>query len=150
MTTLYVLIACILSAIAYRAGGMSKDDNAKPTWIPKWMRLSVTRDIGCSLVLLGLTVLIFGHSGIWWAYLLYFGLSWAALSTYWDWLFGYDNYFMHGLGCSLAAFPLLWCGVEWNIFVTRAIICTLGMGVWSMFIDKDYIEEEGRGVFFII
>ena len=52
MKVIAIILGSIISAVLYRAGGMDKDDNAKPEWIPKWLRHSIVRDIGCSLVTL--------------------------------------------------------------------------------------------------
>jgi hypothetical protein len=82
--------------------------------------------------------------------LLFYILSGAALSTYWDFLFGYDNYWVHGFFCGLAGVPLIWAGIPWPLIVGRLIICTVGMGLWSKLVGKDYVEEMGRGVFFIL
>lgn len=67
-----LMIAGVLSAALYRLGG-AHGYNTK------------FRDIGCPLVLLGAVIALFGlRIGSWWAYLLCFGLSWGALTTYWD------------------------------------------------------------------
>lgn len=148
---IWIIAACILSAVVYRAGGMSKEDTAKPIWIPKFIRNSWTRDWICPLIALIALWLLDGFKlSYWWAYLLFWGLSGGALSTYWDWLFKEDNFYAHGLGCGLAGIPLLWCGVPWEIIVLRSIICTIGMGVWSEFESKALREELGRGVVFIL
>ena len=149
--TLGVLIACIISGTLYRAGGMSKDKEANPTWIPMWLRKSWVRDWLCPAFLL-LPLLCFWRpsSLLDWGLLLpYYGLSGAALSTYWDWLFGEDNFYAHGFGCGLAGFCLI-TFVPWWILTLRLIICTVGMGLWSKWQDNDVWEECGRGVFFIL
>lgn len=139
MIKLLVFLLCIFSsAWLYRAGGKGKPHNTK------------YRDIGCPLVLLGLVIVFFGlKMTFWWAYVLTFGLSWGALTTYWDFLFGYDNFYMHGLGCGLAALPLCMV-IPWWIVLLRAINCMVGMGLWSKFISNDVKEESGKGVLFII
>ena len=129
-----ILVACVLSGILYRLGGWKKG-NTK------------FRDMGCPTVLLILAGLLFGFN--WWSFLLSFGLSFGALTTYWDFIFKKDNFFAHGLACGLAGIPLI-AIVPWWIILTRIIVCTLGMGLWSKFIGNDVIEETGRGVFFIL
>ena len=136
---LMILVASILSAILYRMGGKGKPYNTK------------YRDMGCPTVLLALVASLFGLKlGFWWVYLLLFGLSFGALTTYWDFLFkDKDNFWMHGFMCALPG--LLLCFViPWWIPVIRLIICTVGMGWWSKIIGNDVVEECGRGVFFII
>lgn len=132
-----VLLGAVLSAILYRMGGSDK-------WNTKW------RDIGCPLVLLGLVIALFGFKmAFWWVYAITFSLSWGALTTYWDWLFGYDNFYAHGFGCGLAA--LLLCFViPWWIVLIRLTICIVGMGLWSKLIKRDVPQECGRGVLFIL
>lgn len=136
-----ILIACILSGILYRCGGKGKPYNTK------------YRDLGCPFVLIALVLLTNNHTinitG--WVMLgLSFGLSFATLTTYWDWLFKEDNFYAHGFAIGLAGIPLIWCGVPLWIILTRIVICSLGMGLWSKWIGNDVAEETGRGVLFII
>lgn len=152
MIILFILIACIVSAILYRAGGMGQEPTAEPKWIPTWLRKSWVRDWLLPGVLLFSVFSFLGPFS--WLFLgmclLSYILSGAALSTYWDWLFGYDNFYAHGFFCGLAGVPLIWAGVPWPLIVGRIVICTVGMGLWSKFAGKDYVEEMGRGVFFIL
>ena len=144
-------IACVISAILYRAGGMGKEETANPKWMPMWLRKSWCRDWLLPALFL-ITVLCFWRpsSLLDWVMLLpYYGLSGGSLSTYWDWLFGEDNYYAHGFGCGLAGFCLI-TFVPWWVLTLRLIICTVGMGWWSKKQDIDWIEEMGRGVFFIL
>ncbi len=130
-------IACVLSGILYRMGGSDKYDT-------KW------RDAGCPLVFLAAVWLLDGISfSYWWTYLLFFGASWGMLTTYWDKLFGYDNYYVHGLGCGLAGLFLIPV-IPWWILVARIVICSVGMGLWSNSTTYDVKEEVGRGVLFIL
>jgi hypothetical protein len=101
------------------------------------------------LILVGLSVLLYGVSSAWWGYLLTFGLSWAALSTYWDFLFGEDNFWFSGLICGVAGMPLLMCGVPWQVLVLRLAIVTIGWGIWSAIMGWDVAEEMGRGGLFV-
>lgn len=134
---IWVILACILSGILYRMGGAK---GYHTLW----------RDIGCSLVLLCLVGLLNGLNEPFWGYILTFGFSWLALSTYWDWLVGYDSHLLHGLGCGLAGIPLVFIGVPvWIVFL-RLTICSLGMWLWSKYVTNDVKQEMGRGVFFII
>ena len=146
-----LFITTIISAILYRAGGMSKDDTAKPKWIPKWLRKSWVRDWLCPACLLLALFLFWRPSSLLgWAMLLpYYGLSGGALSTYLDSIFGYDNFYAAGFLCGLAAFPLM-VFVPWWILVIRLVICTVGWGLWSKWQGNDVAEEMGRGVLFIL
>ena len=78
----------------------------------------------------------------------YYGLSGAALSSYWDFT-GKDNFYLAGLGCGLAGFCLITFVPRW-ILTLRIIICSVGMGYFSSIIGFDELEEEVRGVFFIL
>jgi len=136
MNILYIVIACVLSGILYRLGGTSKGT--------KW------RDLGCPTILMALVILLFGFKPqYWWLYLLFFGSSFGALTTYWDSLFGYDNFWFHGFMIGAAGL-FLTTVVPWPIILVRIIVCTVGMGLWSKLISKDILEECGRGVFFIL
>lgn len=151
-TALGVLIACVISAILYRAGGMGKEPTANPKWMPIWLRKSWVRDWLCPAVFL-LCIFSFWRPYSWLGWFLLlpcYGLSGGALSTYWDWAFGgNDNYYAHGFFIGLAGFFLL-PFVPWWALALRLIICTLGMGFFSKLIDFDELEEEIRGAFFIL
>ena len=148
MAPLIWLAVSGISATLYRVGGMSKDDEARPKWVPKWLRRSWVRDWLIPLVSLGYLLTLWGlqNSTGWLLLLPCILLNSGALSTYWDWLFKEkDNFYMHGFMCSLALFPLYWAGIHWYAILIRAVVCALGMGVWSNIMDKDIIEEGGRG-----
>jgi len=82
MKILLWLIFSILSGFAYRFGGSAK----KGDWLD-FARNTKTRDIGCSLLFLCLFWALQGFKmGFWKAYLITFGLTFGALTTYWDWL----------------------------------------------------------------
>ena len=135
-----ILIASILSGVLYRLGGWEKG-NTK------------FRDLGCPAVGVGLLLLTNNSpsNAFGWVTLgLSFGLSFGALTTYWDRIFGYDNFYAHGLGCGLAGIPLIWADVPLWIVLARLTLCTVGMGLWSKLINHDITEEFGRGVIFIL
>jgi predicted membrane-bound dolichyl-phosphate-mannose-protein mannosyltransferase len=104
------------------------------------------RDLGCPAVLTGLLWYLFGWH---WIYILTFGLSFASLTTYWDWLFKKDNFYMHGFAIGVAVLPLMVTIPLWIILV-RCLVTTVGMGLWSKWIGNDVVEEVGRGVLFIL
>ena len=116
----------------YRWGGSDK------TWHGK------ERDWGCSLATVLALWLLLGWS--WW-YVAVFGLSWAALSTYWKrsgdckWY----HWAMHGAGVGLACLPLYAIGVPlWRILF-RAIFLAILMTVVSEASDDVWVEELSRG-----
>lgn len=134
VSLLALLIAVLLSSILYRLGGIGKPFNTK------------FRDFGCPTVLIALLTFIFGWHYV---YILVFGLSFGALTTYWDKLFGYDNFWFTGFMYGVAGLPLCWF-IPWYIPVIRLVICTIGCGWWSKIQDNATVEEMGRGAFFIL
>jgi hypothetical protein len=138
---IWVIGLSILSGICYRLGGSAKKGN----WLD-FARNSKTRDVGCSLLSLGLFI---GQKGVnlsfWWLYAIAFGASWGFLTTYWDFITGEDNFYLHGLFCGLAFIPLHWVGLSWWVIGIRAIACAVLMGIWSALIGWDIAEEFGRG-----
>lgn len=73
------------------------------------------------------------------------GLMFAALGTYYDPIFGYDNYYAHALGVALACFPMSIGESHYIGFAIRAIICCVAVGLWSKLETNDVREEFGRG-----
>jgi hypothetical protein len=144
---IWLLLSCS-SGILYRAGGMDKGNLARPKWIPVWLRQSWIRDWLIPLVSLGLMLTLWQpNNALGWISLLpCIALNGAALSTYWDWLFGYDNFYFHGFGCGLALLPLIFAGLAWQWILVRAIVLGLSMGLWSFIVGNDEIEEYGRGL----
>lgn len=140
MGILIVLIACAISSFLYRLGGQGGFKNAK-----------LIRRLGCSLVFTIMVALLFHPINIisYLCLLVSMGLSYGALTTYLDSIFGYDNYWAAGLLCGLAGLPLIYF-IPWWIIVLRIVINTVGQGYWSKIQDNDTIEECGRGVFFIL
>ncbi len=152
MNILLLLLFTVIYALAYRAGGTGKEDEAKPKWIPKWLRKSWVRDWLCPLFVYG-SLLLFYQPCLWWEWLLLvlcYPLLGASLSTYWDWLFGFDNYWFAGFVCGIASFPLIFCGFTWWTILLRAILVAVLWGVWSLFWAEDWVEEFGRGAIIVL
>jgi len=137
------LIALAISAVLYRCGGMSKDATAKPTWIPVWARERLVRRWGCPLLSI-LYLILFGLSCAWWVHAIVFVCAWLAITTYWDDVFGEDNFYMHGLVLGLAYLPYFMV-IPWYAILTRAVIMSIFMGLWCKFWINDVAEEFGRG-----
>lgn len=140
-------IAFILSSIAYRAGGMSKEEKH---WIPKFMRRSWVRDWLCPACGLGVILSWWQPGSLidWLMVLSYYSLSGAALSIYWDVIFKEDNFYMHGFMIGLASFPLYWAGISWYAILISAGISGLLMGLLSAKTGNVNKEEYGRGAIF--
>lgn len=79
-----------------------------------------------------------------WAYLLTFGLMVASVSTYWDFLFGYDQHFFHGFMIGLSLAPIACATGHWLGLIPAVALSTLWMGVWSKVWKWDVAEEFGR------
>jgi len=137
-----------VTAVLYRLGGSSKEDQEKEYgWIPKWMRnIPKKRDAFSNITIL-LGAFLMGVQGDFWlGWVLAFGLMWASLSSYWDWLFKYDNFWFHGFMCGLSFMPLvIWGNVSWTALVVRSLLSGLLVGWWSITNGDAYKEEKGRG-----
>jgi hypothetical protein len=140
MTWVISIIAGVLTATFGWAGGRG-DDYADKHGYPRWMFQSWVRDwlIGpvCAIA-----AWLFGiHS--WWL-LLMIAATGGALSTYWDFLFGYDNFYFHGFMVGLAAFPIAIVSGHWWLFAVRCVFMAVWMGGWSALISEPNLEEAGR------
>jgi len=139
-----LLVLSCLSACAYRAGGLGQDSQEKwSAWIPKWLRHSWVRDWLCPMC-----ILIMWFPGwnnyIWW-WLGAYGATGGFLSTYWDFLWGWDNYWWSGFFVGLAALFLIGLGVAWWLLLIRAfVVAVLWGGICALTADAD-IEEYSRG-----
>ena len=144
MTILLLLLLSVVCACCYRMGGCSPEDLKKEWgWVPSWIRnFPKKRDVGCNIVTLGGAALI-GITAPWLAWLLAFGLMWASLSTYWDFLFGFDNHWFHGFVIGMSLLPVLF---HWGI-ILYAVPLALFMGLWSLLNGNATWEELGRGFF---
>jgi len=77
----------------------------------------------------------------WWVYIIVFGLHWAALSSYWDFMFGYDNFWFSGFVTGLAILPMIFINVAvWPILVLRAGLLSI---VWGM-LHKWLANKPGK------
>lgn len=147
MNIIYVILLSVVSAILYRMGGCSPADlQAEWGWVPAPIRnFPKKRDVLANIVKL-LAVFILGMNAPFWAYFLSFGLLWASLSTYWDELFGYDNFYFHGFMCQFSLLPLAFFGGFLD-FGVRCIVLALAIGLWSKYNGNATKEELGRGFF---
>jgi hypothetical protein len=145
---LILLTAC--SAILYRCGGASKEEGHEDfPFLPSWFLNTKARDVGCSLcttLAAALAFAAFGVSVPWWSHILAFGTLWGMLTTYWDFGFGFDNYWFHGFMCGMAAiWYCIFGDLLWWIVGARAVYIALFMGIWCIIFQNDVIEECGRG-----
>ncbi len=141
-----IVISGIISGICYRFGGSAKRGNWLDIARHRWVRGAI-----CPLLALLLYIYLKGfHLSFWWAYLAFYGLSYAAISTYWDFLCGFDNHWLHGFFLGLASIPLYWVGVHWWAILIRTIACAVLIGAWSAIWKWDIAEEWGRGFIFTV
>ena len=139
------IILSLLSGILYRAGGMGKEDDAKPKWIPKKIRNTKVRDLGIPAI--GIITMII-LNGWHWIYPLCFLAVFGAQTTYLK-KKGKDatalNWFLVGLLFSIAWIPFTIITHNWLGFLYRTIIVTVFTTLWSQFNDDVFVEEFGRG-----
>jgi hypothetical protein len=145
--TLAVIIASIISAGFYRLGGIGGK------YFKSWMRDWLIPPLAYGLLyFLRPPVNLIG----WLMILPAIALTGAALTTYLDSIFGYDNFAMHGFLIGLGAFPMFWYGSAWWIILVRAILLGAFMGGLNWWVHKysikysDWIEELGRGFVIVL
>lgn len=111
------------------------------------------RDVGCSIVVVFAVILLQGwQPSFWWVYLAIFGLHWAAFSTYWDKVFGYDNFAFSGLVVGLALSPILFIDPSlWWVVALRSIVLAVAWWALNKFLPekvliwkRDVVEEFSR------
>ena len=133
------IICIVLSGILYRLGGagkLAKDDG----W--NFARRSFVRDWIIPIPVIISLWQLFGLDCKWYLYLIMWGLMGLALSTYYDPIFKYDNFFAHGAGVGLSIFPLFWTGVYWYSILIYTILMGLGMGIISHKLKKTAVIKE--------
>ena len=89
-----------------------------------------------------------------WAHVAYFGLAWAALSTYWD-RWGTDDvewyeWLITGIGYALAVLPYAIATGQWEAFWAHAA-AQIGLFMAVRLGSKNvWVEECGSGASIII
>ena len=132
-----LLILTLICAILYRLGGYGKPFKS---WMRDWLIPP----------LIYAWLLYYRHPGALWGYLLVLpaiGLTGAALTTYLDSIFGYDNFYAAGFLVGLGAIPFMFAGIAWWIILIRAVVLGLCWGAWCKFFGNDWVEELSRGAF---
>jgi len=147
MVWIWLILLSVVAGCFYRMGGCGPADlQAEWGWVPAPIRnFPKKRDVLSNIVTL-FAAGVAGVSGPWWAWILAFGLIWASLSTYWDEIFGYDNFFAHGFMIALSMLPLAFFGDPLSLGI-RCVILAVLMGVWSYVLGNATLEELGRGFF---
>lgn len=135
----------LVSAGLYRLGGMGDDGRKEFPKLPGWLFNTKVRDWGCPIIA-AIWMVIFDVSSNVWIHTISFLLFWGALCTYWDRLFKYDNFYMHGFMCGMAYVGFALAGdVHWGLVLARSIVTGMIMGVVCDLTANDYVEEFTRG-----
>jgi hypothetical protein len=146
-----LLLLSILSAILYRAGGLSKEAQEKwSKWIPKWMRHTSIRDWLCPLCCVGVLLPYINSLADVGMVTLFYGATGGLLTTYWDEMFGFDNFWFSGFAIGLAGLFLIPLGIAWQLLVLRAFLLAILWGGWCAYFGDADVEEYGRGFFLVI
>ena len=140
-----IFMLTILSGVFYRLGGWGGEGRKKYPSAPAWLFDTKARDIGCTLCCWAGMITLFGLGIPWYIHLASFLMLFGSLTTYWDFLFGYDNHYIHGLACGVAYFPYAIISGDWVGFAVRAVALAVSMGLISQLSGDDVIEEVGRG-----
>ncbi len=134
MIIIYIVLISLFAGFLYRLGGIGKPYK---TWMRDWL-----------IPLVGILTLIFlfKYEAKWYAHALVFGLTGGAFTTYWDDIFGYDNFYAHGAMLALASFPYcIWGPMAWWVLAIKVVVAGLAMGLWCDYFSNHIVEEGGRG-----
>jgi len=152
MTIFFIILLSIASSICYRAGGWGNEGRIKFPRLPGWLFNTKARDVGCGLCtiwaffLLKPTFLPWVSTWmVWVVSILTVPIMLGTLSTYWDELFEYDNFWFHGFMCGVAFFLFAIITGHWIGFTIRCFTLSILMGWWSAIIGLDWLEEGFRG-----
>lgn len=134
MGWLVLLALSCLSGVFGRLGGRAKDGS----WYD-CITHSKARDVGCALISVVAFCVVFGFQwSYWWVYLLMTGLTYASFLSYYDSLFGHDEFFFAGALVGLAILPTLIINVHlWPFILIRALVLAVSWGCLNRFLpDK--------------
>jgi hypothetical protein len=139
--TLLIILFSVFCGLFYRLGGKGRPFNTK------------YRDFGtpfCALIILLTNWHPVNITG-WVTVILFFGLSFASMTTYHDYLApdgkgeNWACWLMTGFCYGLSAFPLVWAGIHLYAVCIRTVLLAFLTMWWSEKIDTDWLEEFGRG-----
>ena len=140
------LAATVTSAILYHIAGRGGFKGAK-----------LLRRLGCSFIALLLYILLAGFKlGHIWAYIVFWGLNYGALSSYMSELqepkdnVNWFEWLITGLLYGISAFPLCIASGKWVGFIIRTIILTFGIMLIREKFGEVEIEELGSGGLYVL
>ena len=144
MKILILLALSIICGLLGRLGGRAKDGS----WYD-FLSNTKARDAGCSLIVILSLIVLFGFSlKLWWLYLLVMLLHFGAFTTYWDWLFKFDNLWFSGFIAGLALIPYAFIIPVWVLIIIRAILLAIIWGCLNKYLPdrvlcwrRDIVEE---------
>lgn len=141
------LILGFVTGILYRLGGMSKEEGRKVfPFLPSFVFNTKVRDLGIPLVCL-IWMKVFYPPVLWIVHLLAFGVLFGSLTTYWDKMFGYDNFYFHGFMVGwVYLFYVLSSGLVYG-WIIRCFLLAFLMGEVSVRTSNVWVEEGFRGAF---
>lgn len=138
-------ILSIISGICGRLGGKGKPYK---TWMRDWLI-----PLFCLITLWQFQFNI----KFWWIYLITYILIGLSLTTYWDWLFGFDNLWFSGFMTGLSIFPYIIINQHWIKLVIYSLTLAVIWGSLNkikydkiFFWRKDVVEEFLRYTAIII
>jgi hypothetical protein len=140
-----IIILSLISSLLYRIGGAGKEE------IP--FANSQYRDIGCPVVIL---IVLLSMGFTWYLCLASALLVLGFIRTYWDFITGNDNMYLHGFGIGMSMIPLAWSGVPWLNIVAYTSIVALSVGVLNTICTRYYVkysvwvEEFFRGAVIVL
>lgn len=122
----YVILLSILSGVFGRMGGAG--GKYYRTWMRDWI---------CPLIAF-ITLWLLGElkSCYWLAYLISYILMGFSLTTYYDTIFGKDNFWVSGDLCGVAFLPLVFTGIIWQAILLRAIVLAIIWGSLNKYLPS--------------
>lgn len=141
----WTIFATAMTAVLYRLGGLGKDGHKRYPWIPKALCHSYVRDAGITAVCFAWMLRFYPSVGAM-THIISAIAMYAFLTTYWDRVFGEDNFYAHGFGVGVAYLLYAVDTGLWLQFIARVIVMSLFMGAWCRWLTNDNAEELGRGL----
>lgn len=163
-------VLTFFSGLFYRLGGLGDDGKKLLPFLPEWAFDEQVRRIGCMLC--GLAYMLLHGYGIKAIvpHVLAAGAFYGLITTYWDFITGEDNFYLHGFSVGFAYIPYavhttIYGGNVWGMFILRCLALAGVMGGLNAFLHsqfakrklpkkilkyRDWIEEIARGAAIVL